>query len=109
MSEKSERKVKDIPRPKYIVEKSRQFTTEFADGFVYCIDKEITSLTFYQDHIGWNVDEKGKTNIEGCLRELLLEIRFPTSQIETLSSILVEAIKAARKDGKWSRLGPLPE
>jgi hypothetical protein len=109
MSDIPVRKLKTVALAKPTVERSNTFSTECADGFVYSIGKEVTSLSFYIERPSWNTDKEGKPNVAGISREILIEFRLPTSEVNTLATHLIGAIASARKDGKYPRIGPLPE
>ncbi len=109
MSSIPERKTKALTLAKTKVEYSKMFSAECADGFVYNVGKEVTSLLFYLERPAWNTDAQGNPNVAGIVREILVEIRLPTSEINTLAQHLIGAIATARKNEKYPRVGPLPE
>lgn len=108
MSDIPERPTKHLKLVKPTLEQSPQFSTECADGFVYSVDREVTSLTFYIEREKWNMNEEDKPTVAGISREHLIELRLPTSAVEILAKHILSAIDVARKDQKYPRVGPLP-
>ena len=108
MSQEKKTNVKQLPKPTLMTVKAESFATTYADGYFYSIERDVTTLIFYRDHVEFTSPEIREANVIGRTRELMFEIRLPTSNIYNLSKLIVTSVDDLGNSPEHKdRVGPI--